>query len=91
MAAEGRTRKHRQVLRGVVVSDKMNKTRVIEVKHTTRHGLYQKNLIKQGRFFIHDEKNESKAGDTVSAVSVRTLSKNKSFRLLKVIEKRVAE
>lgn len=91
MAAEVKTRTHRQVLRGVVVSDKMNKTRVIEVKHTTRHGLYHKNLIKQGRFFVHDEKNESKTGDTISAVSVRTLSKNKSFRLLKVLEKRVVE
>lgn len=75
-------------IEGIVVSDKMSKTRVVEVKRTIRHALYRKNLIRRSRFFIHDEKNESKIGDVVVAVSTRPLSRHKNFRLLKVLEKR---
>jgi|GEM_PF-1033271 len=81
-------RKEPRSIRGVVVSDKMNKTRVIEVKRTFQHRLYHKNLVRGSRLFVHDEKNESKVGDFVSAVSTRPLSKYKHFRLLKVLEKR---
>ncbi len=76
-------------VRGIVVSDKMNKTRVIEVKHTQRHRLYQKGLLRAKKIFIHDEKNESKIGDKVLAVTTRTLSRHKSHRLFKIVEKRV--
>lgn len=79
--------KHRQTIRGVVVSDKMNKTRIIEVKRRLKHGLYQKAVERDARFFIHDEKNETKVGDQILAVATRRLSKNKSFRVLKVLEK----
>ncbi|MBM4303465.1 MAG: 30S ribosomal protein S17 [Deltaproteobacteria bacterium] len=81
----------RQVVRGVVVSDKMTKTRVIELKRTQNHRLYHKKLIHQKRLFIHDEKNESKIGDVVMAESTRPLSRHKAFRLIKIVEKRVAE
>ncbi len=80
------TRKPPRGLVGVVVSDKMSKTRVIEVRNTLRHSLYHKNLVFKKKFFIHDEKNESKVGDKIMAVPTRPLSKNKNFRLLKVIE-----
>ena len=83
--------RHRQVIKGLVVSDKMTKTRVVEVKRIFRHRLYQKQLIRQNRFFIHDENNESKTGDLVLAVSTRPLSRHKNFRLVKVLEKRVEE
>ncbi len=78
-----------QVIRGVVVSDKMAKTRVIELLRKKQHGLYRKGMMRKAKFFIHDEKNESHVGDTVDAISVRPLSKNKSFSLLKVVEKSV--
>lgn len=78
---------HRQQIRGVVTSDKMNKTRVIQVKRRLKHGLYQKAVIRDAKFFVHDEKNETKVGDVIIAVATRRLSKNKSFRLLKVLEK----
>ena len=81
----------RQVIRGVVVSDKMLKTRVIEVKRTYDHPLYHKKLIHQKRLFVHDEKNESHTGDVVLVASTRPISKNKNFRLLKIVEKRVQE
>ncbi len=80
-------KKTRQTIRGVVTSDKMDKTRVIEVKRRLKHGLYQKGVIRDSRFFIHDEKNEAKVGDVVVAVATRRLSKNKNFRLLKILEK----
>jgi small subunit ribosomal protein S17 len=59
----------------------------VEVKRRLKHGLYQKGVIRDSHFFIHDEKNETKIGDVVVAVATRRLSKNKSFRLLKVLEK----
>lgn len=77
----------RQTIRGIVVSDKMSKTRVIEIKHTKKHGLYHKNLIRKSRIFIHDEKNESKVGDVVLATSCRPLSRHKNFELSKVVER----
>lgn len=76
-----------QKIRGVVVSDKMDKTRVIEVKRTIRHRLYHKSIIRKTRIFVHDEKNASKSGDTVIAISTRPLSKRKSFRLLEIVGK----
>lgn len=82
-----RTRKH--LVRGIVVSDKMDKTRVIEIKRTLKHRLYQKGLIREKRLFIHDEKNESKVGDKVIAVASRPLSRHKNHRLYKIVEKRV--
>ena len=88
MSAEAKTtdlRRH-QTIRGVVVSDKMSKTRVIEIKHTKKHGLYHKNLIRKTRVFVHDEKNESKVGDVVEATSCRPLSRHKNFELSKVVE-----
>jgi small subunit ribosomal protein S17 len=82
------TRKRPRLIEGVVVSDKMNKTRVIEIKRNVQHGLYSKRLIKRSRFFVHDEENKSKVGDTIQAVSSRPLSKHKTFRLVKIMEKR---
>ena len=91
MATEENKQGRRQVVRGVVVSDKMTKTRIIEIKRTQDHRLYHKKLIHQKRLFIHDEKNESRLGDVVMAESTRPLSRHKNFRLIKIVEKRVAE
>ncbi len=80
-------KKNRQTIRGVVTSDKMDKTRIIQVKRNLKHNLYLKGVVRDAKFFIHDEKNETKVGDLVVAVATRRLSKNKSFRVLKVLEK----
>lgn len=81
----------KRLIRGVVVSASMNKTRVIEIKRTLKHRLYHKGLVRGRRLFIHDEKNESQVGDKVLAITSRPLSKNKNHRLFKIVEKRVAE
>lgn len=91
MTNEATQKKNHQEIRGVVVSDKMNKTRVIETKRSLRHSLYHKNVVRSSRVFIHDEKNESRVGDVVTAVATRPLSRHKQFTLLKVVEKRVEQ
>lgn len=76
-------------VRAIVVSDKMDKTRVIQLKRSVPHSLYHKKIFRTTRILAHDESNESKEGDLVLATSCRPLSKNKHFRIKKVVEKRV--
>ena len=74
---------------GVVVSDKMLKTRVVSVTEHYQHPVYGKYLKRTLKFHIHDEKNESKTGDKVLIVETRPLSKTKRWRLMKVLERAV--
>lgn len=73
---------------GVVVSDKMTKTRVVAVTEQYRHPMYGKYLKRTQKFHIHDEKNDSKAGDKVLIIETRPLSKTKRWRLMKVLERK---
>ena len=66
---------------GFVVSDKMDKSRVVEVRRLVRHELYKKYLRKRARFVVHDEHNEYKVGDKVRIVETRPLSKRKCWRI----------
>jgi small subunit ribosomal protein S17 len=79
-------RRHRKLFRGVVVSDKMNKTRVIEVERLVRHPFYEKVSRKMSRFAAHDETNASHAGDLVEISATRPLSKTKRWRVVRVIK-----
>ena len=72
---------------GKVVSDKMDKTIVVEVKTKARHPLYGKMINKTVKFKAHDEKNECQIGDHVSIMETRPLSKDKRWRLVEIIEK----
>lgn len=81
------TRNRRKVLRGVVVSNKMDKTGVIEITRKVPHPLYKKVVTKTTRFKFHDENNECSIGDTIEVMETRPLSKDKYFRLVRVIEK----
>ena len=80
-------RNARKVFRGIVVSDKMTKTRVISVERTTRHSAYSKTQRSNTKFYAHDEANDSKAGDTVEITSTRPLSASKRWRISRIIEK----
>ncbi len=75
----------KKILKGKVLSDKMNKTRIVLVERKTRHPLYEKVIRRFKKYAIHDEKNQSKEGDFVEFVECRPLSKTKHFRLVKVI------
>lgn len=72
---------------GVVVSDKMDKTVVVEVERVFRHPLYQKVIRRHNRLKAHDEGNNCKTGDRVEIMETRPISKDKCFRVVRVIEK----
>ena len=72
---------------GTVVSDKMDKTIVVAVKDSVPHPLYKKILKRTVKFKAHDEKNECGVGDRVMIMETRPISKDKNWRLVKIIEK----
>ena len=81
------TRNRRKVLRGIVVSNKMDKTGVVEITRKVPHPLYKKVVTKTTRFKFHDENNECSIGDTIEVMETRPLSKDKYFRLVRIVEK----
>jgi small subunit ribosomal protein S17 len=72
---------------GVVVSDKMNKTRVVSVERRVQHARYKKYIRRRRKFKAHDEGNESHVGDTVMIVETRPMSRDKRWRIRRIIEK----
>ncbi|MCC6669706.1 MAG: 30S ribosomal protein S17 [Planctomycetes bacterium] len=80
-------RGQRRTLVGLVTSDKMNKTRTVEVERLVRHPRYEKFVRRRTRLHVHDENNEAKVGDLVEVMSTRPLSKLKRWRLLRVVTK----
>ena len=72
---------------GLVVSDKMDKTVVVEVTDKRKHPLYKKTITKTVKFKAHDENNECGIGDKVRIVETRKLSKTKNWRVAEIIEK----
>ena len=80
-------RNFRKDREGVVVSDKMTKSIVVEVERRVKHPKYGKFLRKTSRFMAHDENEESHVGDTVRIMETRPLSKSKRWRLVQIIER----
>ena len=80
-------RNRRTSLQGVVVSDKMNKTIVVEVETHKRHPKYAKRIKYSNKYYAHDEKNEAKVGDVVTIMACRPLSALKRFRLVSIDKK----
>ena len=72
---------------GMVVSDKMDKTIVVEIRTRVKHPLYGKIMNRTEKFKAHDENNECGIGDTVRIMETRPLSKDKRWRLVEIIEK----
>lgn len=72
---------------GIVHSNKMDKTITVIVEKRYQHPIYGKFLKKTKKFMAHDEKNESNIGDTVRIDETRPLSKNKTWRLVEIIER----
>ncbi len=72
---------------GLVVSDKMDKTVVVQVTDKSKHPLYKKTITKIVKFKAHDENNECGIGDKVRIVETRKLSKSKNWRVSEIIEK----
>ncbi len=72
---------------GTVVSDKMDKTVVVAIKDSVRHPLYKKIIKRTVKFKAHDEQNACGVGDTVEIMETRPLSKDKNWRVSRIIEK----
>ncbi|MCG8459164.1 MAG: 30S ribosomal protein S17 [Holophagales bacterium] len=77
----------RQVLAGIVVADKMDKTVTVAVERTVMHPLYKRFVKKTKRYAAHDERNEAHVGDRVLIVSSRPLSKRKRWRVREIVER----
>ena len=80
-------RNNRKVREGIVVSDKMDKTIVVAIRDKAKHPLYKMTINKTKKLKAHDENNECGIGDRVEITETRHLSKDKCWRLSKVIEK----
>jgi len=85
--AETSSRGQRRTLTGVVTSDKMNKTRRVEIPRMVKHPRYGKYIRRRTICHVHDEKNECHTGDTVEIMESRPLSKTKHWRLVRIIKK----
>ncbi len=80
-------RGYRKVVQGLVVSDKMDKTIVVEVEDRVKHGLYGKVIRRTSKLKAHDEQGLAGIGDRVQIMETRPLSATKRWRLVQVVEK----
>lgn len=80
---------HKRTLIGEVVSDKMDKTVVVSVQRVTTHSLYRKTIRVSKRYKAHDESNDCRSGDRVEIIECRPVSKDKKFRVARIIERAV--
>jgi small subunit ribosomal protein S17 len=80
-------RRARRVEIGVVTSDKMNKTRRVEIPRLVKHPMYGKYIKRRTICYAHDEGNTSRVGDTVEIMETRPLSKLKHWRVVKIVTK----
>ena len=81
------TRNYRKVQRGYAVSDKMDKTVIVEVEDRRKHPLYGKVITHTRRVKAHDELNEVHVGDLVRIMETRPLSATKHYRVVEIVEK----
>lgn len=84
---EIKNRNSRKERIGIVTSNSMDKSAVVSVERRVKHRIYGKFIKKTSKFFVHDENNECNVGDKISIMETRPISKNKCWRLLKIIEK----
>jgi small subunit ribosomal protein S17 len=80
-------RARRKEITAIVVKNKMDKSIVVSVDRKIKHPIYGKFVKKTSTFMAHDDKNECNVGDRVQLMEVRPLSKNKRWRLVKIVEK----
>jgi small subunit ribosomal protein S17 len=83
----GRQERHRRVLYGQVVSDKMDKTIVVQVMRRYKHPRYRKYVNERVKYKAHDEQNDARQGDMVRIIESRPLSRDKRWRLIEVTER----
>ena len=77
----------RKQKKGVVVSDRMNKTRIVLIEKSTLHPKYKKYMRLRSKLYVHDENNESRMGDIVRVMETRPLSKTKRWRIVEILSR----
>lgn len=87
MTTETTTRNTRRTAVGIVSSDKMDKTIKVTVERQIKHPIYEKRMNRKTVLTAHDEKNEAGIGDQVEVMETRKISKNKTWRLVKILKK----
>ncbi|WMY96759.1 MAG: 30S ribosomal protein S17 [Arsenophonus sp.] len=78
-----------RILKGIVISDKMQKSIVVAIKRIVKHPLYGKFIRRTTKLHVHDEKNACKIGDLVEISESRPISKTKSWKLIRIVEKNI--
>lgn len=81
MTEQATTRGHRKTRQGTVVSDKMDKTIVVQIDKLVMHPVYKKFVRQRVKYKVHDERNEARAGDTVLIEECRPMSRHKRWRM----------
>lgn len=76
----------KKILKGVVISDKMDKTVVVSVERIFQHPLYKKTIKTKKKYKAHDEENKCKVGDVVEIIESRPISKTKRWKVLRIIK-----
>ena len=82
-------RSRKKIRQGVVVSDKMDKTVVVQVKRTKKHTLYKRTIKDSKKYKVHDENNECKVDDIVRLIECKPISKEKNWRLMEIVQKAI--
>ena len=86
-ASSEETRGRRKVRTGIVVSDKMDKTVLVQIEQKKRHPTYGKIVRRSSKLAAHDEANDAHVGDTVRVMETRPLSKSKRWRVIEIVER----
>ncbi|MBC2704819.1 30S ribosomal protein S17 [Desulfobacula sp.] len=81
--------KNKKELIGLIISDKMNKSVVVQIERFVQHKIYKKFMKQYKKYHAHDEKNECRIGDIVKIIETRPLSKLKRFRVSEIVKKAV--
>lgn len=87
MSEQANTEQESRTLVATVVSDKMDKTLVVQTERKVKHPLYGKYVKRFTKMYVHDEENTAKTGDTVRIEATRPLSKSKRWKLLEVVKR----
>ena len=85
--AQGRSAKHRREMTGVVLSNKADKTISVRIDRRVKHPVYGKIVRRSSKLAAHDERNECREGDVVTIIETRPISKTKSWRLGRIVER----
>ena len=89
MSEQEKQRGHRKTRQGLVVSDKMDKTIVVQIDRMVMHPVYKKFVRRRVKYKAHDERNEARTGDTVLIEECRPLSRQKRWRIKSITHRAV--